>query len=76
MFYGLSVDSWLNEKINLFVALGPVTKLTNTIAPLMKKLFGTYQILSKVAWAYDLQHSSDDAEVWQSGCIETPWLSD
>jgi len=30
MFYALSVDTWFNDKVSVFVALAPVTKLTHS----------------------------------------------
>jgi len=33
MFYALSVDPWFNDKISVFVALAPVTKLSHSTSP-------------------------------------------
>lgn len=54
MFYALSVnqDFW-KERLNLFVALAPVTNLANTRSDLFKYTAGSINV---VAWALNLGH--------------------
>jgi len=73
MFYALSVDPWFNDKISVFVALAPVTKLTHATAKLIVLSFEKYNLLAKLYWAYDIQHSGGDGTPdYNSRCLTDP----
>jgi len=73
MFYAFSVDPWFNDKVSVFVALGPVTKLTNAPAPALRLGFAKYGLLQKAAWAYDIQHvGGDGTPDYNSRCVVDP----
>jgi hypothetical protein len=49
MFYGLSLyEYYYKDRISVFVALAPVTKLTNTMSKLLKFFAKYYAVLYKL----------------------------
>ena len=76
MFYALSVDTWFNDKISVFVAMGPVTKLTNATSPFMVFGCNHMELYEKLVWAYDIQTSGGDGASYTIDdtplCLENP----
>jgi hypothetical protein len=66
MFYALSTNSaWVNERVNLFVALAPIANMSNSTAvqPLSDILEPTWTALD-AAGIYEVFRSKIKDETW------------
>lgn len=69
MFYGLSEDeSWFANRVSLYVALAPVTKLSHTEAGFIKWAAQYYSVLDDATSIYNMYSIGGTGEQTSSFC--------
>ena len=66
LFYGLSslgLQKYFRDRVNLFVALGPVTKIDNLKSPILRFLMQYYDYIKFVLMQFN-QYEFWGGEIW------------